>query len=393
MAAFTATKNLSTNLRAYKNGKHDEHLANIALDYNDLVTDYNALKATLEAEPFYIPLSLNTFKETTNFDVGATIGGTGRIDIPLFGTQLATGVALAVFADGASTTPGYAVVDSEALGIRWNDHANPDPIGFQFSMPPDVDTTANMTLNVIASKTGATVGDAVTWLVTAFNHPDGALHDADADFGGTSSAMTGDATAKTVQHETLTLGLADLAAAPNAVSMTIQPTDGTLGTDDVVIEAIYITYTSLNVLSPAGGGLLSSSTTPTLEAINDATDGCQRILWVASNNDQITINAILHPDLDVSANLLVHCRIVSGGTTDAVGFTVDTFFNEGDTKVVDTSGTNQTTTYAEVTATIALADIPAGAQTITIGLTPIAHTTDTLAISACWLEGVKARTL
>lgn len=136
----------------------------------------------------------------------------------------------------------------------------------------------------------------------------------------------------------------------------------------------------------ANGGILASDTTPVLDAINAATDGCQRLLWAASNNDQVTLQIPLPPDFDPANDLVLHMRIVSGGTTDAVGFTVDSFFNEGDTKVVDTSGTNQTTTYAEVIATIAAADIPAGAQTITIGLTPVAHTTDTLALSALWLE-------
>jgi hypothetical protein len=136
----------------------------------------------------------------------------------------------------------------------------------------------------------------------------------------------------------------------------------------------------------ANGGVLASDTTPVRDAINAATDGCQRLLWAASNNDQVTTQTPLPPDLDVTADLVLHARIASGGTTDAVGFTVDSFFNEGDTKVVDTSGTNQTTTYAEKTATIGAADVPAGAQTLTIGLTPVAHTTDTLAMSAAWLE-------
>jgi hypothetical protein len=134
------------------------------------------------------------------------------------------------------------------------------------------------------------------------------------------------------------------------------------------------------------GGVLAADTTPVLSAINDATDGCQRLLWAGSNNDQIMCSLALPPDLDTSADVTLHFRIVSGGTTDAVGFTVDTFFNEGDTKVTDTSGTNQTTTYAEVVATIGAADVPAGAQAMTIGLTPVAHTTDTLAMTACWIE-------
>lgn len=136
----------------------------------------------------------------------------------------------------------------------------------------------------------------------------------------------------------------------------------------------------------ANGGILASDTTPVLSAINDATDGCQRILWASSNNDQIITSIPLPPDLDTDSDLVLHTRIASGGTTNAVGFTVDSFFNEGDTKVVDTSETNQTTGYLEKIATIAAADIPTGAQILTLGLTPAAHTTDTLALTAAWLE-------
>lgn len=135
----------------------------------------------------------------------------------------------------------------------------------------------------------------------------------------------------------------------------------------------------------ANGGILASDTTPILEGINGATDGCQRLVWAASNNDQIVNSIPLPSDLDTGESVVLHLRTVSGGTTDAVGFTVDSFFNEGDTKVVDTSGTNQTTTVAEVTAIIAAADIPVGAQTLTVGLTPVAHTTDTLNLMASWL--------
>ena len=138
------------------------------------------------------------------------------------------------------------------------------------------------------------------------------------------------------------------------------------------------------------GGILASDTTPVLDAINGATDGCQRLLWASSNNDQVVTAIPLPPDLDPAKDVVLHARIVSGGTTNAVGFTVDTFWNEADSKITDTTGTNQTTTHAEVTATIAAADIPAGAQTLTIGLTPVAHTNDSMAMTACWLEYSKA---
>lgn len=155
---------------------------------------------------------------------------------------LLTGAPLAIFANGASAVPGSAIVDSKAAGIRWNNNATLAGVLASFMVPPDADITANMTLHLHASKTGATLADAVTFDVGCFNQVVGALHDADADYGGTTSAMTGDATAKTVQDVTLTLALANLAAYPATVTITIKPTDGTLGTDDLVLLSAFIVY-------------------------------------------------------------------------------------------------------------------------------------------------------
>lgn len=151
------------------------------------------------------------------------------------------GAALAAFSDGDSATPGYCVT-AEGLGIRWNNHGTPTPVGTVVPIPPDFDNTANAVLHVVAAKTGATVGDATKFTVTAFNNDVGALYDADADYGGDSSAMTGDATAKTVQEVTLTLALANLIPYPGCMQITIGPKDGTLGTDDVIMLGATIEY-------------------------------------------------------------------------------------------------------------------------------------------------------
>lgn len=166
----------------------------------------------------------------------------GHIDLTLKDFYLLTGAPLAIFAGGASTVPGSALVDSKAAAVRWNNDAAPDAVMSSFVVPPDMDITFNATLTIRASKTGATLGDAVTFAVGAFNQVVGALHDADADFGGTTSAMTGNATAKTIQAVTLTLALANLAASPASVTLTIKPTAGTLGTDDLVMHSVRITY-------------------------------------------------------------------------------------------------------------------------------------------------------
>ncbi len=151
------------------------------------------------------------------------------------------GVALAAFADGDSTTPGYCVT-AKGLGIRWNNHATPGAVGAKVIVPPDMDITANAVLHILAAKTGATVGDATKFTVAAYNNVKAAAYDADNDFGGDTGAMTGDATAKHVQEVTLTLALANLAAYPAAVELTIKPKAGTLGTDDVIMLAAWIEY-------------------------------------------------------------------------------------------------------------------------------------------------------
>lgn len=163
--------------------------------------------------------------------------------VNLLGATELDGTLLAAFADGTSTTPGIDTLGNEAIGIRWNNDANPDPIITNVVIPTDLDASADVVVHVLAAKTGATVGDATTFDVGAFFLNDATLYDADADAGGTTSAMTGDATAKTLQEETVTIASADVAAAPGVISLTLQPTDGTLGTDDVIVVGMWLEYT------------------------------------------------------------------------------------------------------------------------------------------------------
>lgn len=151
------------------------------------------------------------------------------------------GAALAAFSDGDSAVPGYCVT-AKGLGIRWNNHATPGAVGSKVIVPPDADITANAVLHILAAKTGATVGDATKFTVGAYNNDVGEAYDADDSFGGDTSAMVGNATAKNVQEVTLTLALANLAAYPAAIELTLKPKDGTLGTDDVIMLAAWIEY-------------------------------------------------------------------------------------------------------------------------------------------------------
>jgi hypothetical protein len=169
----------------------------------------------------------------------------GIIALPASSFYLLTGAPLAIFANGASTVPGSSFDGSKSFGIRWNNDAAPAAIASGFLIPPDMDITANATLHIRAAKTGATnnAGNTPTFAVGLFNQVVGALYDADTDYGGTSSAMLPAATAKTIQDVTLTLALADLAAYPASVTITIKPTAATLDTDDLIFVDAYVVYT------------------------------------------------------------------------------------------------------------------------------------------------------
>lgn len=193
----------------------------------------------VDAGGYYV----GTTTETVLAEIGASLEATkGIIDLPASSWYLETGAPLAIFANGASAVPGSAFVESEAFGIRWNDNGTSNGITRSFLVPPDADITADFTLHIRAAKIGATLADAVTFLVSAFNQVVGSTYIADANYGGTSSAMTGDAATKTVQDVTLTLALANLAAYPATVTLTLAPTAGVLSADDLLFLGAYIVY-------------------------------------------------------------------------------------------------------------------------------------------------------
>lgn len=166
-----------------------------------------------------------------------------QINVPLGTAILAAGTPMAAFADNASSNPGVTLANSKAVGIRWNNNASQTAVWFCVPMPQDLDDTAALVLHALVSKTGATTGDATTLTVTAFFQTVAALHDADTDCGGTSSAVTGNATAKTVTEITLSIAGSDVPASPSSLSFSIKPTDGTLGTDDFIVHALWFEYT------------------------------------------------------------------------------------------------------------------------------------------------------
>lgn len=172
----------------------------------------------------------------------SSVTGLGSLRLDLMTAILAAGTPMAAFADNASSNPGVTLNDSKAVGIRWNNNATPTAVWTRSMWPRDMDPSYAATLVITAAKTGATSGDATTFTVTAFKNATGALDDADTNFGGVSSAMVGTAAAKTVQQVTLSLAAANLGVGGDAFSISIAPTAGTQGTDDVSVYSIELQY-------------------------------------------------------------------------------------------------------------------------------------------------------
>lgn len=126
--------------------------------------------------------------------------------------------------------------------------------------------------------------------------------------------------------------------------------------------------------------VLNLNSTPTLTYANGDTDSALRLTWVADGVDPVVFQTNLPPFLDHTQNMTINVLAEMGGTTDSLVLAADTYFNSGDTKVEDNSGTVTGTTEAVVSVTIAAADIPEGARTMTCELTPGAHANDTLVV-------------
>lgn len=139
----------------------------------------------------------------------------------------------------------------------------------------------------------------------------------------------------------------------------------------------------------AGGGVLSSNTTPTLTPVNGATDPTQIITWASSNNDVLLASVPIPFDAQMAlgSTMSFNCTIKSGGTTNAVGFTVNAFTPSGtDLGAGAATTTNQTTTYANKTVAFDLSGGDySGTTVLTVMITPAAHTTDTLVMKDAWL--------
>lgn len=162
---------------------------------------------------------------------------TAEKEIPLGSLRLSSGAAIAAFAD--NTTDGFAFVDSECVGIRWNDSGSSRiTVVGQVDIPADASDSAAIVLHAKGFRVGGN-DIAMVLTVTAFAQPTGAAYDADENAGGSSTAFDGNT--KIVTDETLSFAAGVLPAGAG-VSFSLVP-DSALDQDDFVLTSLRLTYT------------------------------------------------------------------------------------------------------------------------------------------------------
>jgi len=142
-------------------------------------------------------------------------------------------------------------------------------------------------------------------------------------------------------------------------------------------------------------GVLGTNTTPSLGPVSGGgTDEMMAVTWAAGNVDKVGAQVSLPGDFNGAVDVTVGIFAKSGGDTDTPTIGIQTNWGNDDAPIADTSSAVNTDTadWAVETATIANADIPNAARTVTIILTPGAHTADALQISDLYLQVARAVT-
>ena len=320
----------------------------------------------------HVGIPLTTLRKMHSADLGDFVYRNRKVvrDIPLMAFRETVsndvGVNATTPAGGIltkDTTPNleFANGDTDSqLRLEWA-AANVDAIYTQVSLPSDLDLSENITLYVRGESAGTTDVTTVFTVESFFNEGDTKVTD-------TTAAM-----AAAVGNRAATIAAADIGLTAGAGgTMSIELTLGAHGTDAIYAYAVWLEY-------------YVSSVDPLLSTTNGDTDGAPIMTWAAAEVTPVWFSVPLAPDLDDASVVEVHVRAKMGGSTDTMTLDLDSYFNEGDTKVEDTVSVSGTT-ITEYTITIAAADVPSGAQTFTGELTPGTHGTDAFSLYGLWVE-------
>lgn len=125
---------------------------------------------------------------------------------------------------------------------------------------------------------------------------------------------------------------------------------------------------------------------PSIARVNAATDKQGRLIWAATEVNEIQFEPFAYPpDLDDAAAIEVHFLARSAGAADTPVLTVSFWEGVGDTNAGGNTGA-LSASLADVSVNIAAGDVGAYPKSATITVLPGAHGTDAVWIYAAWVE-------
>ena len=163
---------------------------------------------------------------------------------------------------------------------------------------------------------------------------------------------------------------------------------GFIPLDITVLREIISDDIGVTAITPEGG-YLSSDSTPALQRQNGATDKALKVDWPQTDVTEVQFPpVVMPPDLDDTVDITIHLLArMDAGTDTTTSFDVQVFDGIGDTEMGGLATPDMTSTLAELTVTIANADIsgnPTGV--LNISLVPEAHGTDDIELFGAWIE-------
>ena len=142
---------------------------------------------------------------------------------------LEDGTALAKYA--AATAPGWAQLSNKEVILKWAAHATPAKAAAVFTLPDDLDGSADVEVHVLAAMSGAT--DTPELTTEAY------FNKGDTDCAGADDEVDGGVT---LTEYVNVIAAADVPNGPAHLTVVMNPKDGELGTDDLYIYAIWLEY-------------------------------------------------------------------------------------------------------------------------------------------------------
>ena len=156
------------------------------------------------------------------------------VPISLGSIVLEDGTTLTTFVNAAAALPGISQESDKEIVLRWNNHATPGEVALSIPMPMDLDVASDVVVHFLALMSGTTDHPEMT--MQAF------FGKADTDCAGTDDEVDG---GTTLTEYICTILATDVPAHPTVLTLIMNPKDGELGTDDLLLYAVWLEYTGI----------------------------------------------------------------------------------------------------------------------------------------------------